>query len=70
MKSKSRRDRVLVGVVVSVSGVLVASVIGPMYLRPLPTWLKLVIVVAGSAMIATIAVYGRRRARRLESPRA
>jgi hypothetical protein len=43
--------------------VLVALVIGPTYLQPLPIWLKLVIAVAGLCVIATIAIYSRRRAR-------
>jgi hypothetical protein len=67
----SRRDRVLAfGLAVPLSTALVTYVIGPTYLRPLPIWLKLVIAVACCGLIATIAVYSRRRARRLESPRA
>jgi hypothetical protein len=48
-------------------GVSVAMLIGPAYLRPLPMWAKLVIVVAGCGFIATVAVYSRRRARRASS---
>jgi hypothetical protein len=71
MKYMSRRDRVLLfGLVVPLNTVLVTFVIGPAYLRPLPIWLKLVIVVAGCGLIGTIAVYSRRRARRLYSSRA
>ncbi len=45
-------------------GTLVALVVGPTYLKPLPVWMKLVLAVAGCCVIAAIAVYSRRRARR------
>lgn len=48
-------------------GVSVVMLIGPAYLRPLPMWAKLVIVVAGCGFIAAVAVYSRRRARRANS---
>lgn len=61
----SRRDTILVfGLVVPLSAVIMTFVVGPRYLDPLPMWLKLVIAVACFCFIATVAIYGRRRARR------
>jgi len=65
VKSISRREQVLVfGLAVPFGSALVTFVIGPEFLRPLPIWLKLVGMVACGGLIAAIAVYGRRRARR------
>jgi hypothetical protein len=60
------RQRVWFGLAVFI-GVSVAMLVGPPYLRPLPMWAKLVIVVAGCLFIASVAVYTRRRARRVSS---
>jgi hypothetical protein len=46
-------------------GVAVALLAGPAYLRPLPMWVKLLLIVAGCCFIATVAIYSRRRARRV-----
>jgi hypothetical protein len=61
----SKRDRVLAfGLVVPLSASLMTFVVGPTYLEPLPTWLKLVIAGACACVIAALAVFSRRRARR------
>ncbi len=65
MARMSRRDTILIfGLVVPLSAALLTLVVGPQYLAPLPTWSKLVIVVAGLCVIIAVAIYGRRRARR------
>ena len=46
---------------------VLTTVVGPTYLRPLPMWAKLLLIVAGCCFIATVAIYGRRRARRATS---
>jgi 4-amino-4-deoxy-L-arabinose transferase-like glycosyltransferase len=61
------RGRLWFGLTVSFSASLVVFVIGPTYLRPLPMWAQLAIVVAGCGFIATVALYSRRRARRANS---
>jgi hypothetical protein len=66
MALRTWRERLWFGLAVSI-GVSVAMLIGPAYLRPLPMWAKLVIVVAGCLFIASVAVYSRRRARRVSS---
>ena len=43
--------------------------IGPTYLNPLPMWVKLVLIAAGCCLIAGVAIYSRRRARRTTTPR-
>jgi hypothetical protein len=60
------RERLGFGLAIFI-GVSVAMLVGPTYLRPLPIWAKLVLVVAGCGFIATVAVYSRRRARRASS---
>lgn len=64
MRSMSRRDSALVGSVLAVWVSVVTVYVGPSYIRPLPTWAKVVMAVACCLFIATVAVYGRRRARR------
>jgi hypothetical protein len=60
----SRRDTVLVfGIVVPLSTAIIALVVGPRYLQPLPMWSKLAVVAAGCCFIAAVAIYGRRRRR-------
>jgi peptidoglycan/LPS O-acetylase OafA/YrhL len=67
MALRSWRDRLWLGLAVFI-GVSVVMLIGPAYLRPLPMWAKLVILVAGCGFIAAVAVYSRRRARHANSP--
>ncbi len=65
MRTMSKRDTVLLfGLALPLSVSLVTFVVGPTYLRPLPTGLKLVIAGACGCVIAALAVYSRRRARR------
>lgn len=59
---RSWRERLWFGLAVFIA-IFVVGLIGPAYLRPLPLWAKLVVVVAGCAFIATVAIYSRRRAR-------
>ena len=66
MALRTWRERLWFGLAVFI-GVSVATLIGPAYLRPLPMWAKVVIVVAGCLFIASVAVYSRRRARRASS---
>jgi len=62
MRTVSRRDTLLLfGLALPLSVSLVTFVVGPTYLRPLPTWLKLVIAGACGCVIAALAVYSRRR---------
>ncbi|MFI5260148.1 MAG: hypothetical protein ACHQ01_11180 [Candidatus Limnocylindrales bacterium] len=64
MRRFSRRDAAIVGATVGVTtGVL--TQVGPHYIDPLPLWSKLVIAVACCALVGAVAVYGRRRARRV-----
>lgn len=60
----SRRDTVLVALVVPVSAA-VLNLVGPRYLQPLPMWTKLIVLTACACLIGTIAIYGRSRARRV-----
>jgi hypothetical protein len=62
MALRTRRERLWFGLAVSL-GPVVALLIGPAYLQPLPMWAKLAIVIAGCALIAALAIYSRRRAR-------
>jgi hypothetical protein len=54
---------VLLFVNVACASVL-TTVVGPTYLQPLPMWAKLLLIVAGTVFIGTIATYGRIHARR------
>jgi hypothetical protein len=60
------QGRLWFGVTVAFSTSLV-MLIGPTYIDPLPMWLKGLIAVACVFLIATVAVYSRRRARRANS---
>jgi peptidoglycan/LPS O-acetylase OafA/YrhL len=64
MASISRRDAALVGLVLAVWTSVLTLYVGPTYLQPLPIWAKVVIAIALCLLIATVAVYSRRRARR------
>jgi len=66
MDMRTWRGRRWLGLAIFVS-VAFVMLIGPTYLRPLPMWAKLVLIVAGCCFIATVAIYGRRRARRATS---
>ncbi|MGH7760125.1 MAG: hypothetical protein ACREOY_01740 [Candidatus Dormibacteraceae bacterium] len=60
----SKRDSVLVVFWIAIwTGVLTAYV-GPTYIRPLPMWGQAVLAAAGCLIVATIAIYARRRRRR------
>jgi len=69
MTKSSRRDKFWIALAAPVGGVIVAFWIGPAYLKPLPTWLQLVIAAACVCFIATIAIVSRRRARHASRPR-
>jgi ABC-type antimicrobial peptide transport system permease subunit len=60
-------DWLKVGVGVFIA-VFFALVIGPAYIRPLPTWLQLAIAIAGGCIIGALALYARRRARNTSPP--
>ncbi|HXD82383.1 MAG TPA: hypothetical protein VNU27_12495 [Candidatus Acidoferrum sp.] len=63
----SRRDAVLVAIVIAVwTGVLI-SYVGPTYIRPLPMWGQILLAVACGLIVATIAIDSRRRSRRKTS---
>jgi uncharacterized membrane protein len=66
MALRTWRERLWFGLAVAI-GPSVALLIGPAFLRPLPIWAKLVILVVGCGFIATVAIYSRRRARRASS---
>jgi hypothetical protein len=68
MATWSKRRAFLFWCVVFLS-VGVVRLLGDQYLRPIPSWQKLVIAAACVCVIAAIAVYGRRRARRSALPR-
>jgi hypothetical protein len=60
---KTWRDRLWLGIAIAIS-VSVALFIGPAYITPLPAWVKVLIVIAGGATIASLALYARRQTRR------
>ena len=60
----SRRASVLVAFVLAIWVSILTVYVGPTYLQPLPMWAKVVLALAGCLIIATIAIYGRRRSRR------
>ncbi|MFI4978414.1 MAG: hypothetical protein ACHQC8_07070 [Solirubrobacterales bacterium] len=63
----SRRDSVLVVVVIAIWCGVLTIYVGPTYIQPLPMWRQLVLAVACCVIIATIAIYSRRRSRRKTS---
>jgi hypothetical protein len=67
MAAWSTRQKVLLGFVTAFS-VAIVKPLGDQYLAPLPMSLQLVIAGACLCLIATVAIYGRRRARRSASP--
>ena len=60
----SKRDLVLVSFVLAFCGGVMTFYVGPTYIQPLPIWEKVVMAVACCLIIATIAIYSRRRSRR------
>jgi hypothetical protein len=68
MRTWSIRDKV-VFVFVVILGFGAVRLLGDIYLRPLPIWSKLAVAAACVCVIAAIAIYGRRRARRQAPPR-
>jgi membrane protein implicated in regulation of membrane protease activity len=63
----SRRDAVLVAVVIAIWAGVLTVYVGPTFINPLPMWEQVVVAVACCVIIATIAIYGRRRSRRRTS---
>ena len=59
----SRRDSALVGAVLGVWVSVLSVYVGPTYIEPLPIWAKVVMAAGCCLFIATVAAYGRRRAR-------
>jgi len=68
MAKWSMRERLVIVVAAPIGSALVALWVGPAYLKPLPTWLQVVIALACLCFIATVAIYSRRRARRASRP--
>ncbi|MFI5284577.1 MAG: hypothetical protein ACHQ0J_15845 [Candidatus Dormibacterales bacterium] len=63
----SRRKAAVLGFVNALWASAFTLAIGPTYLAPLPMWAKLLLVFVGCCLIATIAIYSRRRSRRKTS---
>ena len=63
----ARRDAVLTAVALAISSGVITLYVGPTYLRPLPLWGQVVLAVACGLIVATIAIYSRRRSRRKTS---
>jgi hypothetical protein len=63
----SRRDSVLVALVIAIWNGVLAIYVGPTFIRPLPMWGQIGLAVVGGLIIATLAIYGRRRSRRKTS---
>jgi hypothetical protein len=66
-RQMSRRDSVLVTLLLAFWGGVLTVYIGPTYIRPLPMWGQAVLAVACCLVVATIAIYSRRRRRRAAS---
>jgi hypothetical protein len=49
------------------ASVSIVRLIGPKYIDPLPMWLKVVVAITGAVLIATVAIYSRRRPRQANS---
>jgi hypothetical protein len=63
----SRRDSVLLALVLAIWGGVLTLYVGPTYISPLPIWGQAGLAAACCLVIATIAIYGRRRSRRKTS---
>jgi hypothetical protein len=61
----SRRDAAIAGATVAVTAVVMTQILGPRYVDPLPLWAKLALIVVCAGFIGVMAVYSRRRARRI-----
>jgi hypothetical protein len=68
MSAWTTRQKVLFAVAFAF-GLIVVRLLGDQFVRPLPIWLKLVIAAACVCVIAALALYSRRRARRLSAHR-
>jgi hypothetical protein len=66
MDLRSWRGRFWFGLTVGAS-VSIVRLIGPKYIDPLPMWLKVVVAITGAVLIATVAIYSRRRPRQANS---
>jgi hypothetical protein len=63
MAKWSMRERLVFAFALPIGSVVIAFWVGPTYLKPLPTWIQLVIAAVCVCVIATIAIVSRRRAR-------
>lgn len=57
----------LVAFVLAIWVGVLTTYVGPTFISPLPIWEQVVLAVAGCLIIATLAIYGRRRSRRKTS---
>ena len=53
----------LMAIVIALWTGVLTSYVGPIYIRPLPMWGQIVLAVACGLLVATIAIYSRRRSR-------
>jgi len=67
MRRGSRRDAVLLSLGTAFIASIITFIVGPAYLEPLPVWLKLLVAAAACLVVAAVAIYGRRRSRRVAS---
>jgi uncharacterized membrane protein YbhN (UPF0104 family) len=68
MVGQSKKQTILVfGVVLPLSVGLITFWIGPQYLRPLSLWGQLALIVGLGGLLAGLAVYSRRRAKRAKA---
>lgn len=63
----SRRDSVLVAFVIAIWAGVLTMYVGPTFINPLPIWKQVVLAVVACVIIATLAIYSRRRSRRRTS---
>jgi hypothetical protein len=63
----SKRNSVLVAVVIAIWSVVLATYVGPTFINPLPLWEQVTMAAAACLIVAAIAIYGRRRSRRKEA---
>ncbi|HUY74755.1 MAG TPA: hypothetical protein VMW11_09615 [Candidatus Dormibacteraeota bacterium] len=65
MRKISKRDAAIGGATIGVAIAVLTQVVGPRYIDPLPVWSKGAIALVCFAFIGAVAVYGRRRSRRV-----
>ena len=63
----SKRNSVLVAVVIAIWSVVLATYFGPTFINPLPLWEQVTLAAAACLIVAAIAIYSRRRSRRVSS---